>query len=77
MHITELIFRELVLNQELARKLFAAETILKSDFNSIAIVYGRNDVVRESFDGIDALYVSSPVSFVARKTTEGIVIESI
>ncbi len=77
MHITEFIFRELVLNQELARKLFAAETILKSDSNSIAIVYGRNDVVRESFDGIDALYVSSPISFVARKTTEGIVVESI
>lgn len=77
MHITELIFRELVLNQELARKLFAAETILKSDLNSIAIVYGRNDVVRETFDGIDALYVSSPVSFIARKSSEGIIVEGI
>ena len=77
MYTTESISWELVLNPELARKLAAIESVLKSNDNSIAIIYGRSDVVRESFDGIDALYIHSPISFVARKSTEGIIVESI
>ena len=75
MHVSESIFNAALTNPLLARQISYATHILNSEQHSVAVILGRQDAVREVFDGIDTLYIPSAVSFIARKTESGISIE--
>ena len=51
-----------------AARIVQAGMVISSSDNSIVRVIGRPDVTREVFDGIDTIYVTSAVPFVARET---------
>ena len=75
MLISESIAKAALTNPLLARQLSYAAHILNSEQHSVAVILGRQDAVREVFDGIDTLYIPSAISFIARKTESGVSID--
>ena len=75
MQISESLAKAALSNPLFAKQLSYAAHILNSGQHSVAVILGRQDAVREVFDGVDTLYIPSAVSFIARKTESGIAIE--
>lgn len=75
MFISKSIAQKVHSNPQLTQLLSNVEKVLNSQQQSVAIILGRKDVVREVFDGIDTLYIPSMISFIARKTESGVSID--